>query len=64
MKAPATSEPHLFFSLSPDEFDPMVFDALPDRMKEEIKQSPEFRELASAVDANGNPVNTIADTPF
>jgi hypothetical protein len=64
MKAPATSKPHLFFSLSPDEFDPMVFDALPERMKEEIKQSPEFREIASAVDANGNPINTIADIPF
>jgi hypothetical protein len=33
-------------------------------MKEEIKQSPEFRELASAVDADGKPVNMIADTPF
>jgi len=64
MKAPATSEPHIYFSLEPDEFDPLVFESLPNKWKEEIRKSPEFRELASAVDVDGKPVNMTADTPF
>jgi hypothetical protein len=64
MKAPATSEAHIYFSLEPDEFDPLVFESLPNKWKEEIRKSPEFKDLASAVDADGKPVNMIADTPF
>lgn len=66
MKAPNTLEPHMMFSLEPDEFNPQVFEALTDRTKEEIRNSPEYRRLASAVDDSGKPALVAAEdeTPF
>jgi hypothetical protein len=65
MQAPATSEPHMFFSLEPDEFRMEIFQALSDKTKDEIRNSPEWRELAASVDESGKPKFKEEDeTPF
>ena len=45
MSAPAQITPTLEFSLSPDDFDQLVYESLPEFLKEEIAASPEYRAL-------------------
>lgn len=65
MATPPTTDPPLFFSLEPDEFDYSTFDLLTNKTKEEVKNSPEWKELAASVDENGKPTLSQDDeTPF
>jgi len=45
MQSPPLTEPPLYFSLEPDEYDPQVFAGLHDKAKEEIMQSPEWQRI-------------------
>lgn len=65
MQSPPTTEPHMFFSLEPDEFRIEIFQALSDKTKDEIRDSPEWRELAASVDESGKPkFNEQDEVPF
>lgn len=52
MKAPEMFNKHVYLSLEPGEFDVAVFDGLSDKMKDTIRQSPEYQALnGKAIDA-------------
>ena len=53
MTAPPQITPSLEFSLSPVDFDQLVYESLPDFLKEEIAASPEYRALQAPA---GQPV--------
>jgi hypothetical protein len=45
MAAPVAVNDQVYFSLEKDRFDPLVLDGLSDKLKETIKNTPEYREL-------------------
>ncbi len=47
MVVPPAINPTVFFSLEPGEFDPVIFEALPDFAKATIQKSPEYFEVTS-----------------
>ena len=66
MTAPRPVTVPMMFSLEPDEYNQAIFDALPDKVKEVIKASPEYAKLTISLDKNGIPVasETEADPGF
>lgn len=58
-ETPPLTNPATFLSLDPNEFDEAVFNSLSDRMKETIRQSPEFADLTKV-----NAGETDGDSPF
>jgi hypothetical protein len=49
MAAPVAVNEQVYFSLEKDRFDPLVLDGLSDKLKETIKNTPEYRELIEGV---------------
>ena len=61
---PPLTNPEVFFSLS--EFNPAVFESLPDRLQEIIRQSPEYAEATGAASSSApdEKPNGDDDIPF
>ena len=60
MIAPTQANASLYLSLDPEEYDAQVFDMLSDKMKETIRQSPEWKALNGISPAP----SASADAPF
>lgn len=56
MEAPAQITPTLEFSLDPGSYDGLVLEALADYLKDEIKESPEYKALQATPTAGGRAV--------
>lgn len=52
MEVPELTNDRVLFSLEPGEYDLQVFDALPDRLKDTIRSSPEYVEIVSGGGTN------------
>jgi len=72
MTAPTGDWEECFLSLEPDEFEPIVFDTVGERLRETIKTSPEFQALPyaggkpqrQAKPAGVHPASEADDLPF
>lgn len=64
MTAPTQHNPSLYLSLEPGEYDPLVFDMLSDKMKDTIRQSPEWKALNGQLPASDAPVAKADDYGF